>query len=802
MADAPGWPGITPRWTSSAKSGVGTALSPLSRVWLTLSHGILNEIYYPRVDQACTRDFGLIVTDGVGFFAEEKRDTVSDLSTFEDGVPAFDVVNTHMGGRFRIHKQILTDPRRDTVLQRIRLENLGPPGLRGFVLLAPHLVNGGANNTAWLGRYKGREMLFATGQGSSLALAASRPFLARSVGFVGASDGWRILATNYRLDPCYDRAVNGNVALCAELDRPEDELVLALGFGTTHTEAAYRAVASLQEEFGVLAEEYAAIWRGWQSTLHPLDRMARAHNAYRVSTAVIRTHESPSFPGGLIASLSIPWGFSKGDDDLGGYHLVWPRDLVQSAGALLAAGAQAEARRVLEYLRAVQEPDGHWNQNSWLDGMPYWGALQLDETALPILLTDLAWRSGALHGGQREGFWPMVRAAAGFLLRRGPVTEQDRWEENAGYSPYTLAAQIAALLAAADLADLQDQPSIAALLRDTADCWNAAIEDWTVARNTPLAQAAGVSAYYVRIAPPRDGLAASDLGGRISIRNRADGQNTRPVAEVVSPDALALVRFGLRDPADPLILATMTVIDHVLKVDLPQGPLWRRYTGDGYGEHENGAPFNGTGIGRPWPLLTGERAHVVLAAGNQAEARRLLETFEESASAGFMLPEQVWDAADIPARELVHGGPSGSAMPLVWAHAEYVKLLRSLADGAVFDMPPQTVRRYRQSRTPPRCTIWRPDWRAPTLACGRALRIDLPAPGFVHWTVDEWATVTDTPTTETGLGFHAAELPTSGLRPGSVIRFTWHDTTGWAGQDHQVAVTDAGEPGPDQGGKT
>ena len=193
VTDAPGWPGIAPRWTSSAKSGIGTALSPVSRVWFTLSHGILDEIYYPRVDQACTRDFGFIVTDGAGFFAEEKRDCTFDLSRLEDGVPAFQLVSTHEGGRFRIIKYVLTDPRADVVVQRVRLEILSGPPLRLFALLAPHLVNGGAHNTGWIGDYKGHRLLFAEGDGTCLALGGSRPYVAASVGFVGTSDGWQML---------------------------------------------------------------------------------------------------------------------------------------------------------------------------------------------------------------------------------------------------------------------------------------------------------------------------------------------------------------------------------------------------------------------------------------------------------------------------------------------------------------------------------------------------------------------------------------------------------------------------------
>jgi glucoamylase len=375
MADAPGFPGIVPRWTTSAKDGVGTALSLRSTVWFTHSHGILNEIYYPSVDKACIRDFGLIVTDGVagGFFAEEKRDTHSTSRRYADGVPIFSITNACE--RFTIEKQILADPMHDCVLQRISLAPAagvpaaGASGLRLFMLLAPHLVNGGAHNTGWLGAYKGREMLFASGADSCLAVACSSGFSARSVGFAGHSDGWQILRQHGSLAEVYDRAADGNIALAAEIDGSAPVL-LALGFGRTPTWAAFQAAASLERGFARCEAEYSANWEQWQSGLEPLDPVHQRspHNFYRVSTAVLRAHESPLFPGGSIASLSIPWGDSKSDDDLGGYHLVWPRDLVETAGALLACGALADARRTLDYLRVIQEDDGHWKQNTWLDG--------------------------------------------------------------------------------------------------------------------------------------------------------------------------------------------------------------------------------------------------------------------------------------------------------------------------------------------------------------------------------------------------------------------------------------------------
>lgn len=771
--NAPGWPGLEPRWTSSDKSGVGTALSALSRVWFTISHGILNEVYYPRVDQACLRDFGLIVTDGRpgGFFAEEKRDTVCVIETLEEGVPAYRMVNTCRQGRFRIEKCVLSDPRHDVVLQHVIFTDLSPAGaapLRLFALLSPHLVNGGAHNTAWTGAYKDQPMLFAEGDGTSLALGCSVPLLSRSVGFVGASDGWQELRRHGELPHQYARATDGNVALAAEIDtNPGDDIVLALAFGRGWAEAGYRARSSLQRRFRATEEEYIAPWRSWQAGLLALRGASTTHQTYRISAAVLRAHETPNFPGGYIASLSIPWGASKGDDDLGGYHLVWPRDLVETAGGLLAIGALPEARRVLDYLRATQRGDGGWPQNCWLDGTPYWSGVQLDETAFPIILVDMARRHGAIAAHEVADYWPMARAAAGYLLRNGPVTGQDRWEEDGGYSPFTLAVEVSGLLVAAELADAAHEPALATLLRDTADAWNDAIEGWCFAPGSALAAAAGVSGHYVRITPAREGTAAADLHGLVTIRNRQEANANLPADAIVSPDALALVRFGLRAADDPRIVATVAVIDHLLRRELPHGPCWYRYNMDGYGEHADGAPFDGTGVGRLWPLMTGERAHYELAAGRPDEARRLLDTLEHLTSDGFLLPEQVWDADPIPALELELGRPSGSAMPLVWAHGEHVKLCRSLADGAVFDTPPQTVTRYLVEKVRARVQPWRLDWRAATLPAGVVLRLDLPAAARVTWSAGGSAQTVAT--VDCGIGLHVAELATAALPTGSRV---------------------------------
>jgi glucoamylase len=384
-----------------------------------------------------------------------------------------------------------------------------------------------------------------------------------------------------------------------------------------------------------------------------------------------------------------------------------------------------------------------------------------------------------------------VRNAVTFILRNGPVTQQDRWEEDSGYSPFTLAAEISALLAAAEIAELTGHSEQAPTMRDAADAWNDNIERWVYATGGDLAQQLGIDGYYVRIAPPDTDGAASPTQGFVPIKNRPPGQDGERSYHIISPDALALVRFGLRRHDDPRILNTLRAIDALLLVELPQGPCWYRYNGDGYGEHKDGSAFDGTGVGRPWPLLTGERAHYALAGGRRDEAEALLTMIENSTSGqSRLLPEQVWDAADIPTLELIRGKPTGSACPLVWAHSEYVKLRRSMRDNKIFDQPPQTVKRYLIDKHVRQIFGWRFNNKTRTVPRGKTLRIVLLTPGRVHWSVDGWTTEHDTDAGDTGLGIYTLDLPTASLPPGAqaVFTFFWPKENRWEGTDYTVRV--------------
>ncbi len=790
---APGGPGIEPRWTSSAKSGVGTAMSALSRVWFTISHGILNEIYYPRVDQANTRDFGLLVTDGSSFFSEEKRHTMSEVALLVPGVPAYRITNTSVDGRYRITKTIITDPERDVLLQEVVFDALHGElsDYRLFALLAPHLGNQGHGNDGWAGDYKGVPMLFAQRGPTALALASSAGWAAMSCGYVGATDGWQQIHEHKRLVRCDRRATNGNIALTGEVDLAGcgGRFVLALAFGTAAAEAGEDARAALMQAFGAARDAFVSDWQRFhRKTRNPRTLNDTATAGYMLSVAVLHTHEDKGHPGALIASLSIPWGNNKGDRDLGGYHLVWPRDLVESAGALVACGHTDSARRSLRYLMATQDADGHWPQNMWLDGTKFWLGTQLDETGFPILLAGLLRRRRALGSVDP---WPAMRRAAAYLVRNGPVTPEDRWEEDGGYSPFTIAVEVAALLTAAELAEDANEADVARYLRDTADIWNDSIERWTYVTDTPLSRKYGVEGYYLRIAPSGPSGPLSGQDAVVSIKNHPRDQSRMIASELVSTDALALVRFGLRRSDDPRIVNTARVIDALLCSSTATGPAWHRYNADGYGEHDDGSPFDGTGIGRGWPLLAGERAHYELAAGRMDDAERLLHVMRNQTSPGGLLPEQIWDASSIPERELFNGHPSGSAMPLVWAHAEYVKLVHSLADGSVFDTPPETVERYLRAHRVTGLASWRFNSKRRSIPAGKTLRIETLAPARIHWSADGWNTSRDTDAVDTTLGVWYADLTTDALGAGAEVCFTfyWPKADRWEGRNFTVAIT-------------
>lgn len=755
---APGRPGSKPRWTSSAKTGVGTAISNQSRVWFTIGQGVLNELYFPDIDKANTRTIRFLVTDGTAFFSDEEHDASHEVTAFDDGVPGYTVVSTCKRGLYRITKEILTESVRDTLLLRVRFEALTHASqLRLYLYIDPHLGDQGADNSCWVGEYHGLTMLFGSRDHVALAAHANIPFLRSSCGFVGKNDGYAQLKATCDLTDLYNQAKKGNVALCGELDwkAADGSFIIAIALGSEPAEAAQQARAGVLSDFDSTKSRFIADWKTVQNMLRSMQApQGSAHDMYRISTAVMHTHESKRFPGAFVASLSLPWGFSRGDKDVGGYHVLWPRDLCETAMGLMACGDMEAGRRALFYLACTQKANGSWSQNMWLDGTEHWGAVQMDGIAMPILLADQLRRANELQGYDA---WPMIRQAVTFLLRMGPGTGQDRWEALPGYSTFTMAVEIAGLLAAADFADAAGESKEAQFLRETADAWNDALDTLTYAHGTDLAQSTGVDGYYVRITPPKaiKRIPLDDLWMKLANHSYLGGRHR--AVEVLSPDALALVRFGMRSPHDPRMQATVKLIDEHLRREMTTGPGWIRSTDDGYGEHADGSPYDGTGIGHCWPLLAGERGHYALAAGDREAAQQMLLTISRQTSPCGMIPEQVWSAADIPEHQLYNGHPAGSGMPLVWTHAEYVKLVRSLEEGKVWDMPPQTVERYQVQQMVAPFEIWTEHAPRQWVSKGKKVRMDLNAPGTIQWKADNGPESTVT-TERPVLGLHSALL--------------------------------------------
>ncbi len=707
----------------------------------------------------------LAVTDGAGFFSDERFDAAHSIRMSERGTPIFEVESRCHLNRYYISKTIFVDPSRHVLLQRLRFEQISKTdALHLWVFLLPAIDNEAYGNDAF--QETSSNALIATRRHSAIALAASCGFSQRACCYQGPDDLWNRLKAGKRLDDHPNYAKNGNVLMVAEIDHDTSrrEFVLALGFGPSPHDAAEQVAESLKDDFDSLAARYRSEWGAYKKRCIDLKGIS-TNDLYETSVAVLKTHLSKTPSGGIVASLAVPWGETAQQILDFRYQLCWTRDAVEAGGAFLAMGDSDSAKSAWKFLMSTQQEDGHWPQNMWLDGRPHWSGIQMDETALPILLADMLRRHRLI---QPQDAWPTVKLAAAYLVQNGPGTEQDRWENDGGYSPYTLAVEVAALLAAADFAQLVGENDIAEYFNIVADCWNDCIEEWTF-----------LDDHYVRLATPH-----KNRTGEIQQWFVQKDKHSN------SPAALALVRFGLRAADDARIQKTVEYIDKLLKSDTATGPVWHRYPNDRYGEYDNGQPFDGGGIGRGWPLLTGERAHYEILRGQCDVARKLAAIIERQTNACGFMPEQIWDGADLPELNLISGQPSGSAMPLVWTHAEYIKLLRSLRDGAVFDMPPQPVERYQRQGIKSGYRLWSLEHKITSIPRKKILRIEVHEPAQVYWTSDHWKTVQYIDTKDSQLGIHYCDLPTSDLDPGIKVGFTfcWSKDLRWENRAYQIAV--------------
>lgn len=661
---APGAPGAIPTWTAGSKEAVGTATSTDSHVWFTLQGGILTEVYYPRLDTADVHSLEFAVSDGNRVWIESK-DMLHSLSSLDENALSYRQTSSDPAGHFQIVKTYATDPRHDTLLMDVSFSGSSAYSL--YVLYDPSLKNSGYGDLG----YSQGDALVAEKAGVASALLSSGGFVQTANGFAGASDGYTDLLLHRQLTWAYARAENGNVIQAARLKGAH--FTLALGFGATPASAVENARASLQTGFSPISAEYADGWHEYARSLRQVDKRYAAQ--FRRAAMTLKAHEDKTFRGAMIASMSVPWGFAvKAETQgVGGYHLIWARDLYEVATALLVAGDRAAAERALDYLFNVQQKaDGSFPQNSWLDGKPYWTALQMDEISYPMIL---AWQLGK---SDADTWQHHVHPEAEFIVAHGPATEEERWEEVPGYSPSTIAAEIAGLVCAADIARKNGAGGDADRYLKTADDWAGNLESWMVTKTGHLGGAAGAEGYYIRI----DNNTDPDDGYPLDVRN---GGGTWDERDVVDAGFLELVRLGIRPADDPAIERSVRVIDSTIRVQTPNGPSFRRYNHDGYGETLFGGPWLGQGVGRIWPIFTGERGEYEVARGR--DAMNYLDAMQDFANSGGMIPEQVWDQADPTESRFVFGAGTGSATPLAWSMAQFIRLVACIEEKRIVEQP-------------------------------------------------------------------------------------------------------------------
>jgi glucoamylase len=681
---APGAPGAKHTWAPADKHGFGTAKGLRSDVWFTLRKAELTEAYYPDLGTPSLRSLEFVVTDGT--FVD--RETGPGVRASVKPLGGLRYRQTTRTSRWVLRKTWIADPSRPTVLARVQLRSLTGKPLRVYALVDPAPRDDGNDD---LGTSLPHALV--AHDDTVASAVATKPRLRQTTsGYAGAaSDPWNDLKGDGDLDATYDATQPGNVVQAARTPLTgrgsRRALTLAIGFGPDSAQARARAAASLQRPFNRSAARYAGPWAKYLSGLRKPPRFVRRDRRLRTlydqSLLVLAASEDKRNRGASVASPTMPWVWGtltlEGSETSGPYHLVWPRDLYHVATAQKVAGDGAAANRLLDFLWRVQKPDGSFWQNTEVDGKEHWTTEQLDETSLPIVLSWWLKRRGATD-------WPHVRAAADYIVANGPESDQERWENQSGWSPNTIGAEIAGLICAADIARRNGDTARAAKYESTADTFQKNVQAWTATTNGPYSP----DPYYLRItkdANPNDG-SKYDPGD-----NHSQQEDER---KIVDQSFLGLVLFGAKPASDPVIRNSLAVGDKVLKVDTPNGPVWHRFTFDGYGETATGADWDifptkaNQTLGRVWPILTGERGEYTLLAGGNA--RPYLQTMARTANDGLMLPEQVWDGR--PPTDEPEGEGTRSATPLAWTHGQFVRLVWSIAHGKPVERPCIVAKRY------------------------------------------------------------------------------------------------------------
>lgn len=786
MKEAFGKPGFPPNWPPASKQGVGTSYNDESKVWFTIANGVITEVFYPTLDSANTRDIQFLVTDGETFFDEESKDTHCSVEYIDPKALAYRIITTAKNRKYRIVKEVVTDPWGQSLVMNVSFESLQGENrdYNLYILFVPHIKNMGYENSGRVLSYRGFDFLTAWRENITVVLTADIPFKKMSAGYSGNSDGWQDLKRDFRMDWIFEMAENGNIALIAELDLSgRSEFTGCLSFGNNEAAAMMEAVSTMNRGYKFIEKEYINGWKMYLKGLKDLSSSSLDNGKlYWISAMVLKAHQDKTHHG-VTASLSVPWGEARGDSDAGGYHLVWPRDLVKSAFAFMAIEDKEAPVRILKFLAKTQRPDGSWPQNMWFNGTPYWHGVQLDEVAFPVML---AWRLKRM-GMLNDDYYLMVKKAAAFIVKEGPVTEQERWEENSGFSPSTLAAEISALVCAAHWAEEVGELKEAKYLFSIADYWASSIEEWTFSPCDCLSKED--PGHFMRIvSKPREALSNNEELCHVEVFIKNLPSSVRHLqGQIIDAGFLELVRYGIRPPDSPHVRKTLRLVDVMLKKDMQYGPLFYRYNNDGYGEKEDGSPFDGSGVGRLWPLLSGERGMYEALAGNNADL--YIKAMEGSTNEGGILPEQVWDSDDLPQKGLFKGKATGGASPLMWAHAEYIKLLRTKADCAGCDVIPEVYERYVNLKTTLNIRAWKKNKPVRFAFSTSTLRIVSPTPAVILWTVDNWITKEERRLLDTGLGLYYTDFRQGTFKEQGKLIFTFHYEDGkWEGRDFVIDI--------------
>ncbi|GAA4352038.1 glycoside hydrolase family 15 protein [Angustibacter luteus] len=675
------------------KSGFGTSATRASRVWFTQQRsGGLGEIFYPDLSTPAARSLDLLVQDQPGHVVRASDASTVSTKRVASGGLSFTQTYAARSGRWQLRTTTVTDPSRASVVLEVTVSSADGAAHPVWAVYDPALSNS-RNDDA--GSTRGRTLVASDATAAS-ALAAAPAMTATSNGYRGTSDGESDLLADGRLDGRYATAAPGNLVQTGQLavdGRSHRSATLAISFAPTEDGAVAGAQATLRKGFSQVSASYARGWRSYQDGLRraPSALTASERRLYQTSVLVLAASEDKTYRGAYVASPSAPWAFGA-DEPSGPYHLVWSRDLYQIATALIAAGDRAGAGRALTYLfDRQQKPDGSFPQNSTVAGVPFWGGLQLDEVALPVVLADQLGRRDAAT-------WTHVRSAMEFLLSfsadgyAAPYTPAERWENQSGFSPNTIAAEIAGLVCAARIARANGATTDARRYLATADDWQRRLKAWTLTTNGPYSD----KPYFLRLT--KDGH--PDLGTTYTIGDSgpADVDQRR----VVDPSFLDLVRLGVLPAQDRDVRNTLRVVDEQLGVRTARGLYWHRASFDGYGEQADGSPWeiglpDGSLLnhGRAWPLLNGERGEYLIAGGHDSAAREQLAAMARTAGSAQMLPEQVWD--DYPPSGqpgFTPGTATTSATPLAWTHAQFVRLAQNLAASRVVEQPSAVRHRY------------------------------------------------------------------------------------------------------------